>query len=97
VSRWSVAPGVAWRALSDGGLFVVDAATGDYLTLNRSAACLIEGAAEGLPQAAIARRASARFGAPVDDVRSDLDALAVQLEELGVLRSAEDDDDPPGP
>lgn len=74
-----------WRRLSNGHVFVVDTASGDYWVLNRTAAEFVECVAEGLGTEAIAERFSACYGRPVVDLRTDLSELESELIELGVL------------
>ena len=95
-SRWHSGSGWVWRALSDGGLFLVDTGTGDHLGVNHPAARFFELAAAGEPLDAIVERFAARYAVEREQVRADLAAIAHDLERVGALQPAPGESDVPG-
>jgi hypothetical protein len=75
-----------WRRLSGGDAFVVLTSTGAYFMLNRTAAEFVESVADGRSLSEIVRLLSERYRRPQAELEIDLQCLATELVELGILQ-----------
>lgn len=82
---WSPNPQVVWRALSDGGVLVVDRGSGDHWTLNRVAGSFLSACAAGASFREAVERVGAGYQPRPPSLEEDLRQLAGVLAAEGIL------------
>ena len=80
---------IVWRQVGD-EVVVLDTSSSNYLSVNRSAAALWPLLVEGATPDVLANALASRYGIGQEQATTDVSALVLSLEQLGLLEASSD-------